>query len=343
MPRRRGFTLIELLVVIAIIAVLIALLLPAVQAAREAARRMQCCNNLKQMGLGLHNYESVAGTFPPSDVLQGNLGTNKVLWRNGFSVHTRVLPLMEQGAMFNALNFINDHRSVQNSTVVGSSVDFFTCPSDPNMGGLTPFPSGTNARVTSYGVNGGDWFAWNGFNAPNPRGVFGPNLSRRLAEFTDGTSSTVVASDVKALQPFCNLGGPFANITDPYNPPLPTASPYTVAPEYNSGPCSVVPAATGHTAWVDGNTQETGFTTAWPPNFKTTNQTNGIDIDIQTKLITQGGPTFAAITARSYHSGGVNVLFADGGVRFIKSSVNPMTWRALGTISGGEVVSADSY
>src|SRR5438132_6588603 len=93
MSRRRGFTLIELLVVIAIIAVLIALLLPAVQSAREAARRIQCTNNLKQMGLGLHNYESISAAFPPSDILFGNPGTTTVLWRNGFSVHARVLPL----------------------------------------------------------------------------------------------------------------------------------------------------------------------------------------------------------------------------------------------------------
>src|SRR5579883_1653227 len=123
---RRAFTLIELLVVIAIIAVLIALLLPAVQAAREAARRMQCVNNLKQLGLGLHNYESVASVFPPSNILQGT--GNTVVWRNGFSVHARVLPFMEQGVMFNAINFIFDHRSAQNSTVVASSVSFFTCP-----------------------------------------------------------------------------------------------------------------------------------------------------------------------------------------------------------------------
>lgn len=343
MPRRRGFTLIELLVVIAIIATLIALLLPAVQAAREAARRMQCANNLKQMGLGLHNYESLAGTFPPSDVLFGNPGTNKVLWRNGFSVHTRILPLMEQGAMFNAINFINDHRSVQNSTVVGSAVDFFTCPSDINMAGRTPFPSGTNARVTSYGVSSGEWFAWNGFDGTNPRSAFGPNLSRRLAEFTDGTSSTIVAADVKALQAFCNLGVQFANITDPFNPPSPAADPYTIAPEYNSGTCSKIPPATGHTAWVDGNTQETGFTTAWPPNKRVINMTSGADLDIQTRLVTQGGPTYAAITARSFHPGGVNVLFADGGVRFIKSSINPMNWRALGTVGAGEVISSDGY
>jgi prepilin-type N-terminal cleavage/methylation domain-containing protein len=196
---RLGFTLIEPLVVIAIISVLIALILPAVQSAREAARRISCVNNLKQIGLGLHNYESIAGTFPPSNVASLVNGTFSY---NGFSVHARILPLMEQGVVFDAINFSFTHRTVQNSTVVGLAISCFLCPSDPNSGGLTPFPSGVNARVPCYGFNEGDWFIWNALGAngaPNPpvtRGVFGPNVSRRLAQFTDGTTQTLLATDV---------------------------------------------------------------------------------------------------------------------------------------------------
>ena len=110
---RRGFTLIELLVVIAILSVLIALLLPAVQAARESARRLQCSNNLKQIGLGLHNYESADGVFPPSLVTSGT--GNVVTWSGGWSAQARVLPFMEQGAMFNAINFAATYSDASNS------------------------------------------------------------------------------------------------------------------------------------------------------------------------------------------------------------------------------------
>jgi prepilin-type N-terminal cleavage/methylation domain-containing protein/prepilin-type processing-associated H-X9-DG protein len=337
--RRPGFTLIELLVVIAIISVLIALLLPAVQAAREAARRAQCVNNLKQIGLGLHNYESIAGAFPPSNVVQG--AGNTVTWTNGFSVHCRILPFMEQGVAFNALNFTFKHNSIQNSSVVGLVVSVFVCPSDLNADKKTEF-GGTVfnglASVTSYGVNEGDWFIWNGLNGPENRGAFGPNRSRRVAEIRDGTSNTLFATDVKVYQPLCRFTA-FTNVTDPTAYYDPNGLPPVVEPSYASG-CT---PAQSHTFWADGNAHETAMTTAWPPNKATMGGIPSSDLDLETRLIVQGGPTFAAITARSYHAGGVNALIADGSVRFMKSSVNGTAWRALGTVSGGEVISADSF
>ena len=348
--RLAGFTLIELLVVIAIISVLIALLLPAVQAAREAARRVQCTNNLKQMGLGLHNYEGVAGALPPSNIA----GVfNGVYSYNGFSVHARILPFMEQGVAFDSINFFFTHRTVQNSTVVGLALNCFLCPSDPNITGMTAFPSGVFARVPCYGFNEGDWYIWDGLaangtpNGPKNRGVFGPNQSRRLAEFTDGLSLSVFATDVKALNPFCQVGGQFseANLSSPTAPlPSPYASPLAVASEYTSvAACNNNPPGQGHTAWVDGNSQETGMTTAFPPNKPAYNPANFADLDILTVLVSKNQPVWGAITARSYHPGGVNTLFADGSVHFVKSSIDAGTWRALGTVAGGEVLSADQY
>lgn len=341
-PRRRGFTLIELLVVMAIVAVLIALLLPAVQAAREASRRVGCVNNLKQIGLGLHNYESIAGAFPPSNVSSG-VG-NAVSWTNGFSVHCRILPFMEQGVAFNALNFGFNHLNAANSTVVGLAVGVFVCPSDVNGAAKTPFPPFTGlsavASVTSYGVSEGDWFVWNGFNAPENRSAFGPNRSRRSAEFVDGTSQTLFAAEVKVYQPLRRCNAPLANVNDPSVVPDPGADPYAVAPEYASAACGL---GQSHTFWADGNLHETGFTTAWPPNKAVVGRRGEGDLDLATRLVSQGGPTFGAVTARSYHPGGVNALLADGSVRFVRGTVHGATWRSLGTVGGSEVVSADAF
>jgi prepilin-type N-terminal cleavage/methylation domain-containing protein/prepilin-type processing-associated H-X9-DG protein len=336
----RGFTLIELLVVIAIIAILIALLLPAVQAAREAARRLQCINNLKQVGLGMHNYESTFGGFPPSMVASGT--GNAVLWTSGWSALARVLPYTEQGNLFNTANLTLWKENPENSTTISQNISMLICPSDVNPA-ITPHDYGLSG-VTSYGVSQGDWFVWGGFNGPQNRSAFGMNRCRRIAEFSDGTSGTLLVAEVKIRQPASNCRTvPLSKITDPNNIPSPTADPYVVAPDYGFCPLYLNEF---HTEWSDGNAHAGGFTTAWPPNktiLGNVPENLGYDLDLNGYNEELGGPTFAAITSRSYHPNGVNALLADGSVRFVKGTVNGLTWRALGTVAGGEILSGDGY
>ena len=332
--RRAGFTLIELLVVIAIIGVLIGLLLPAVQAAREAARRAHCVNNLKQIGLALHGYESTNAALPMSVCLSGS-GSN-ITWYGGWSAHGKLLPYLEQSNTFNSINFAVGYSHPVNTTVSRLAVATFICPSE-----VDTRPTVDGFAVNTYAANVGDWFVWGGFAGPENRSAFGPNRSRRLSEFTDGLSNTLVFAEVKAHQPLLRAANGLANVNNPASVPPPDADPQAVAPEYSGAGTTLAGA---HTEWVDGGIHQTGFTTAWTPNRKTTSSGNGgIDVDLLGRRERQGGPTFAALTARSFHPGGINGLFGDGSVRFVKDAVNGVAWRALGTVGGGEVISADAY
>jgi prepilin-type N-terminal cleavage/methylation domain-containing protein/prepilin-type processing-associated H-X9-DG protein len=342
MKSRYGFTLIELLVVIAIIAVLIGLLLPAVQAAREAARRIQCTNNLKQFGVALHNYEGVAGGLPPQVVLTGP-SSGVVTWSNGFGAHARIMPFAEQGPLFNGTNFDVDMQTPANTTVAGVLIGLLVCPSEvkPSTRALT---SGSRYGIANYGFVVGDWFVWGGLGSSiRGRSAFGPNLSRRWGEFTDGLSSTLLMSEGKAFMTYYRDCPTLSKIQDPNNVPSPDADPYTVAPEYLGG--CVLRVDEGRTQWFESGSHHTGVTTAWPPNKRIPGGPGLIyaDVDLTSNREKLGRPTFAASTARSYHPGGVNVLMGDGSVRFIKNTISGAMWRAVGTVASGELVSGDSY
>ena len=338
---KRGFTLIELLVVISIIAVLISLLLPAVQSAREAARRAKCNNNLKQLGLAIHNYEGVVGTLPPALVLKGQ-GTT-VTWTNGYGAYARILPFSEQGALFNAINFDLDMQTPPNTTAASVVINFLVCPSEVKPT-ARPLPDGTQYGIATYGFLEGDWYVWGGFNSSQKnRSAFGSNMSRTWAEFSDGLSNTMLMSEGKSFMTYYRDCPTLSRVNDPNNIPAPDADPYTIVPEYLGG-CTVK-VEEGRTQWFESGVHHNGITTAWPPNKKIRGGPNKIyaDLDINSSREKLGKPSFAAVTARSYHPGGVYALMGDGSVKFVKDSINGYIWRALGSVAGGEVVSAESY
>ncbi len=350
--RRPGFTLIELLVVIAIIAVLIALLLPAVQAAREAARRMQCVNNLKQLGLGMQNYESSNGVLPPQMVLAFS-STGAVAWKSSWGASSRITAYLELGNLYNAINYTNKTTDPSNLTAVATQLKVFVCPSEVNP---QAFESTNSAGVTStfgvsnYGWCEGTWYTFGGFNGGGPTpDAIGSNLSRTFAAFTDGLSNTLLGAEVKTYTPSYHDCGvvPPPGPTGPYAYPDVQTVLASIAAAPTSG-CKFVAAPPGmtgggHTHWCNGNSFYDGFTTALPPNMLSPAGSPALDSDMSSEDEDDGGPTYAAVTSRSYHPGVVNALFADGSVHSVKNSINVQTWRALGTVGGGEVISADSY
>lgn len=320
--RRLGFTLIELLVVIAIIAILIALLLPAVQQAREAARRTQCKNNLKQLGLALHNYHDVYNAVP----LQATFVVGSTF--TGYSIHSRLLPYIGGGNLYNQLDFNVGYAAQPD--VCRQRIASFVCPSEPNP--RTRLDGGVEFFGTNYGFSIGNWLALDQLTGQIGDGAFGVNQRMSFSNYSDGQSNTLAATDVKMFTAALLDGGqPSTPNTPPPDRPDQVAG-YggTFDPDY----C--------HTQWVAGRTLQSGMTTTFPPNTVVpyVKGDKTYDVNFTNARFGPGTPLQGVrlVLARSYHTGIVHALLMDGSCRGVSSNIDQALWRAVGTRAGGEAV-----
>ena len=315
--RKPGFTLIELLVVIAIIAILIGLLLPAVQKVREAAARMKCSNNLKQLGLALHNHHDTKGGLPP--------GKDS----NGFSGMAYLLPYMEQQNAFKLINFTVKENTAANDAARACTINTLLCPSDP----VNAVPAGPPVTAgNNYRFNQGYNILYSGipdtdpakpnYGMPPADGPFWDNSSVKLTDITDGTSNTVAMSE--------KLKGDWSNTISTERSDTYLLNDYPATPDLWNASCdSLNINDLGRQTnsdigqeWMQGSHSNSGYYHTNLPNKRSCKKPSGR----------------VATLAGSAHTGGVNVVFCDGSVRFVNNSISLVNWRAIGSRNLGEVV-----
>jgi prepilin-type N-terminal cleavage/methylation domain-containing protein len=320
--RRSAFTLIELLVVIAIIAILIGLLVPAVQKTREAANRMQCQNNLKQIDLALHNHHDTLKKFPPSGTsYPSGVGS-------GFSIHAFLLPYIEQDNLYKSINFGVAATDPSNDGPRATKVSIYLCPSDP-INKLPVGWAGTNYRANNGVsiVNGYGDSDPAGVNVsmPPPDGGFFTNSNYGMADMVDGASNTAAFSE--------HIKGDYSNAISSPNGDTYRPGTYPATPDEAMAQCNAIDItnltfqgnSNGGAPWLQHSHTTTRYWHAFPPGSRSC----------------MFPPQRISTTANSGHTNIVNVLLFDGSVHSVPYSISLTTWRAMGTRDGGEVLGSD--
>lgn len=331
--QRLGFTLVELLVVIAIVGVLVGLLMPAIQQAREAARRISCSNNLHQLGVALQNHEA-AQRHLPSSWRPGKLTTD------GWSAQAQLLPYLEQNQLYTNIDFERAYggQTIDNHGIAVSlpavRVPVLLCPSTLRDEARKDSSGKAIHYPTSYGVNCGTWLVYDPVTGEGGDGAFVPGRKGLgFRDMSDGLSSTLAMAEVNGFNDY------YRNASMPGEVARPTADSIC---NYSGS----FKKETGHTEWVDGRCHQSGFTALFPPNqtfrcssiapnpiqFDWTNMQEGVSSSVR---------TYAAITSRSRHPGGVQVLFLDGHTTFVTNHIRSDVWHAIATRAMSEVVEVD--
>lgn len=341
---RPGFTLIELMVVIIIVGILVGMIMPALQAAREAARRSSCSNNVRQMAFALTNFESQIGHFPPSfSAVEVDPSGNM----NGWSTQALLLPYLEQSVLEDKIDYELSYKlaaPVQTADGRGTKlsalrVPSYLCPSEvrdeERMEGSPPV---AEHYPLNYAVNMGVWFVFDPATGAGGEGACYPFSKVTASSVRDGMSFTLAISEVKGWQSYYRNAG----FTDDLDLPNEEADICNLGGTHKTG--------SGHTEWVDGRVHQIGFTTTFPPNTKVSCTVNGTEYDVDWTNWQEGKAyqpsvglptttkTYAAVTSRSYHLGGVNAASLDGSVRWYANNIHPLVWRALSTRAGREII-----